>query len=108
MVAELAENEQQGAKLNESICARCGRELETAFMHLDHIQPKSDGGENNLRNRLLLCPKCNHTKKDGKTIKGLWKDNADSGWMLDENKAKQTRERARECWKRVKLGMDNL
>lgn len=77
-------------------------------MHLDHIQPKSDGGAEDLSNRLLLCPKCNHTKKDGRTIKGLWKDNADSGWMLDENKARRTRERARECWKRVKLGMDKL
>ena len=77
-------------------------------MHLDHIQPKLDGGSEDLSNHLLLCPKCNHIKKDGQTIKGLWKNNLDSGWTLDKNKAKRTQERARECWKRVKLEVYNL
>ena len=37
------------------ICAGCGRELEREFMELDHILPRADGGENHIRNRILLC-----------------------------------------------------
>ena len=90
-------------------CAGCGRTLEIEFMHLDHIQPKSDGGENHITNRVLLCSPCNSEKSDDKTIRGLHRANKRSGWMQDEPQAKDMRDRAltRSSWIRDQWGTED-
>ncbi len=78
------------------ICAGCGRELEREFMELDHITPRSDGGENHIRNRILLCRPCNGRKGQYLTLRGLIRENKKADWMKDEGLAQLSREAARE------------
>ena len=78
------------------ICAGCGRELEREFMELDHITPRADGGENHIRNRILLCRPCNGRKGQYLTLRGLLRENKKAGWMKDEGLAQMAREHARE------------
>ena len=78
------------------ICAGCGRELEREFMELDHILPRADGGENHIRNRILLCRPCNGRKGQDLTLRGLIRKNKQVGWMKDEGVAQISREHARE------------
>ncbi len=78
------------------ICAGCGRELEREFMELDHIQPRADGGENHIRNRILLCRPCNGRKGQYLTLRGLLRENKKVNWMKDEGMAQLAREHARE------------
>ena len=78
------------------ICAGCGRELEREFMELDHITPRADGGENHIRNRILLCRPCNGKKGQYLTLRGLLRENKKTGWMKDEGLAQLAREHARE------------
>ena len=78
------------------ICAGCGRELEREFMELDHITPRSDGGENHIRNRILLCRPCNGRKGQYLTLRGLIRENKKANWMKDEGLAQLSREAARE------------
>lgn len=78
------------------ICAGCGRELEREFMELDHITPRADGGENHIRNRILLCRPCNGRKGQYLTLRGLLRENKQVNWMKDEGLAQLAREHARE------------
>ena len=73
------------------LCAGCGRELEAPFMELDHIQPRADGGENDISNRVLLCRPCNGRKGAKLTMPGLFDANRKAGWMQDMNLARQAR-----------------
>ena len=76
------------------VCAGCGRQLEDAFMELDHLQPKSLGGENVITNRILICRPCNGRKGNKETMAGLWDANKKSGWMMDGTLAKLNHENA--------------
>ncbi len=80
------------------ICAGCGRVLEVEFMQLDHIQPRAEGGENHITNRILLCGPCNRRKKDNYTLRGLVNKNKNKSiaWMRDEDRAKLARDAARQ------------
>lgn len=78
------------------ICAGCGRELEREFMELDHITPRADGGENHIRNRILLCRPCNGRKGQYLTLRGLLRENKKANWMKDEGLAQLAREHVRE------------
>ena len=78
------------------LCAGCGRELEREFMELDHIMPRADGGENHIRNRILLCRPCNGKKGQYLTLRGLIRENKKTGWMKDESRAQLARESARD------------
>ena len=62
-------------------CAGCGRSLELEFMELDHINPRAQGGENWITNRILLCGPCNRRKNADLTIIGLQRQNRRVGWM---------------------------
>ena len=62
-------------------CAGCGRSLEPEFMELDHINPRAQGGENWITNRILLCGPCNRRKNADLTIIGLQRQNRRVGWM---------------------------
>ena len=76
-------------------CAGCGRSLEYEFMELDHILPRSEGGENYITNRILLCRPCNGRKSDRYTLRGLRERNKKDGWMRDEAGAESAQVRAR-------------
>ena len=62
-------------------CAGCGRSLELEFMELDHINPRAQGGENWITNRILLCDPCNRRNIADLTIIGLQRQNRRVGWM---------------------------
>ena len=76
-------------------CAGCGRSLEYEFMELDHILPRSEGGENYITNRILLCRPCNGWKSNNYTLAGLRNRNKREGWMVDEAEAESAQLRAR-------------
>ena len=77
------------------ICGGCGRELESPFMEIDHINPRSQGGANDIKNRILLCGPCNRRKSDGYTLIGLTRANNREGWTHNRNQAKLARDSAR-------------
>ena len=79
-------------------CAGCGRVLELPFMQLDHILPRSDGGLNDITNRVLLCGPCNLRKKHHFTLSGLQNENKKRqvGWMKDSDLAKLAWDHARD------------
>jgi DNA modification methylase/5-methylcytosine-specific restriction endonuclease McrA len=87
-------------------CAGCGRLLEPDFFHLDHISPKSQGGENYITNRILICAPCNSRKSDTKTLKGLQNDNRKDKWMKDRKLAEEMQSfaRMRSEWTRDNWG----
>ena len=76
-------------------CAGCGRSLEYEFMELDHILPRSEGGENYITNRILLCRPCNGWKSNNYTLAGLRNRNKQERWMVDEAEAESAQLRAR-------------
>ena len=76
-------------------CIGCGRELESEFMELDHIMPKSDGGSDSISNRIFICTPCNRKKLNGLTISGLRVKNKQDGWMEDETLALKVYEKVR-------------
>ena len=86
------------------LCAGCGREVEKEFTELDHITPRSDRGENDISNRILLCRPCNREKSNSLTMPGLFKKNEKIGWMRDKKKAERARKLAEERYKQIKYG----
>ena len=76
-------------------CAGCGRSMEYEFMEIDHITPRSEGGENYITNRILLCRPCNGWKSNNYTLAGLRNRNKREGWMRDEAGAESAQLRAR-------------
>lgn len=53
------------------ICAGCGFGFSETGLTLDHRDPKSAGGSNELTNLVLLCFDCNQTKGNRLTLIGL-------------------------------------
>ena len=84
------------------ICVGCGRALEPEFMQLDHREPKSDGGEDWITNRMLLCQPCNGRKSNRMTLSGLQAANRRNGWMKDADKARLVNSRAIEAGRLVR------
>lgn len=91
---------------NKVVCGGCGRALEPAFMEVDHIMPRVDGGVNSIVNRILLCSPCNRGKGGTRTLHGLRRENQKSGWMHDENEAKDAQQWARDMAHRVRAEWD--
>ena len=87
------------------VCAGCGRRLESPFMELDHIQPKSEGGVDNITNRIMLCAPCNGYKSDRLTLRGLRDRNKKEGWMLDQSDAQIAQTKARDKAESVRQQM---
>lgn len=90
------------------LCAGCGRELEAPFMELDHIVPRSDRGENDISNRILLCRPCNGRKSAKLTMKGLVGENKKAGWMKDAKLAVHARDLAQERYEDIRDGRRRL
>ena len=51
------------------------------YLELDHIDPRSSGGSNQLDNRALLCRPCNQKKSNRLTLTGLWTENRRDGYL---------------------------
>ena len=85
------------------ICGGCGIVLASRYMELDHVQPRADGGANDITNRLLLCGPCNNLKREDFTLPGLRKELKKRGWMVDPARAELAKNAARECAERTKL-----
>ena len=64
-------------------------------MELDHIQPKAEGGDNYITNRVLICRPCNGRKRADLTMRGLMRENKRAGWMQNEPLAKSMLDKAR-------------
>ena len=86
------------------VCAGCGRELEREFMHLDHRRPRTDGGANDITNRVLLCAPCNGRKGAGLTMTGLVTANRKAKWTKDAAAASASNDRAIACAERIRRG----
>lgn len=64
----------QGVKLNRknifardrNLCQYCGKHFPTSELSLDHVNPRSQGGENSWTNLVCACTRCN-AKKGGRT-----------------------------------------
>ena len=89
------------------VCAGCGRRLEKEFMQLDHIRPRSDGGTNDILNRILLCGPCNMRKGNILTLTGLVLENKRHHWMQDEERAMTARNNAEIGALQVRDKVDN-
>ena len=65
-----------------SKCQGCERTFsDPRYLQLDHKQPRSDGGSNELHNRTLLCGPCNRLKSNVYTLIGLRRQNKKLGYM---------------------------
>ena len=63
-------------------CWRCRFEApDERYLELDHIDPRSSGGSNQLDNRALLCRPCNQKKSNRLTLAGLWTENRRGGYL---------------------------
>ncbi len=67
------------------VCWGCGFEPpHIDFLELDHNEPASDGGSNELPNRAPLCSPCNRLKSNIYTLAGLRRANKKEGrWYGD-------------------------
>ena len=92
------------ASMNMVLCGGCGRVLEREFMQLDHINPRAQGGANDITNRILLCQPCNSRKGANLTLIGLWRENKKQKWMCDEGQAKLAQNSARKRADQVRNG----
>lgn len=45
-------------------CAYCGKAPPTVILEVDHIEPKSKGGKDDINNYLTACFDCNRGKRD--------------------------------------------
>ena len=64
-------------------CQGCHRTFDSPrYLELDHMVPRSDGGSNELENRVLLCGPCNRTKSNTLTLSGLRRQNKKDGFLL--------------------------
>ena len=51
-------------KRDRFTCQYCGQKAPDVLLHVDHINPVSNGGENNIFNYVTSCFDCNMGKKD--------------------------------------------
>lgn len=51
---------------DEDCCVYCGRDADEsgAHLHLDHLTPKSAGGEDVATNLVMACRRCNSARQD--------------------------------------------
>ena len=63
-------------------CQGCGRRFDSPrYLELDRKMPRSEGGSNDIENRVLLCGPCNRTKSNTLTLAGLCKRNRKDGFL---------------------------
>ena len=63
-------------------CNGCDRLFDDPrYLELDHRLPRSEGGPNELSNRILLCSPCNRLKSNTLTLTGLRRQNKKLSYM---------------------------
>lgn len=68
-----------------AVCQGCYRGFDDPlYLELDHSRPRSDGGEDHIGNRVLLCSPCNRIKSNKLTLSGLQDHNIKSGRMMGQ------------------------
>ena len=87
------------------VCAGCGIRLPVRYMELDHREPRKDGGENVITNRILLCGPCNGVKSNNLTLSGLVRHNRRAGFEVDGGLAELAASRARDAAQRCRNEM---
>ena len=69
-------------KSHGSECRGCGHKFpHPDHLEIDHIRPISDGGSDELENRMLLCHPCNQCKANRLTLSGLLENREKDGYM---------------------------
>ena len=84
------------------VCAGCGIELPARYMELDHREPRKDGGENVITNRILLCGPCNRTKSNNLTLSGLVNHNRREVYEVNRQLAELAASKARDAAQRCR------
>ena len=84
-----------GAQPGLVVCAGCGITLPARHFELDHVNPRAQGGENWITNRVLLCGPCNRRKRHELTLVGLQRENKREKNMENENAAQEAWDKAR-------------
>lgn len=51
-------------KRDKFSCQYCGQAAPQVVLHVDHINPVADGGDNDILNLVTSCASCNHGKSD--------------------------------------------
>lgn len=70
-------------------CAYCGRPpIDPKSLTLDHVKPKSKGGEDKTSNCVPACKKCNHSKGSEDMFE----------WYRRQNSYSMEREYKIRCW----------
>ncbi len=65
------------------ICFGCGRRFDSErYLELDHNNPRSTGGKDEIGNVILLCGPCNRLKSNRLTLPGLQQENKKLGYMF--------------------------
>ena len=95
----LAEAQANGSLV---VCAGCGIELPARYMELDHREPRKDGGENVITNRILLCGPCNRAKSNNLTLSGLVGYNRREGYEVNRQLAELAGSKARDAAQRCR------
>ena len=70
------------------VCQGCGYVPPNGlveYLEVDHKQPRSKGGRDHIRNRVLLCAPCNGVKGNNLTLSDLRLKRIEEGRMLDRN-----------------------
>lgn len=71
-------------------CAYCGAEeaASAVHFHLDHLTPRSKGGEDTPTNLVLACARCNSARKDMSLRAWAEKAARDLGIVVDPRKVR--------------------
>ena len=62
-------------------CQGCGQPKSESDLEVDHIEPKSTGGSDEIQNRTLLCGPCNQLKSNESTLDELHQRRLEDGLM---------------------------
>lgn len=72
---------------DEFACWYCGRRPPDVVLHVDHIQPRSQGGTNARENLLTACARCNLGKGTGEVrTPEEWERIRDEAWARREDR----------------------
>lgn len=81
------------------VCWGCGfKPPHIDFLELDHNEPASDGGSNELPNRAPLCSPCNRLKSNIYTLAGLRRENKKADRWYNEPIDKKIDLRDAKAW----------
>lgn len=81
-------------------CIKCGRKFRKGDMEIDHILPKSKGGDNSRYNLQCICFHCNRSKQDDTS-------NTDEDLKRRAQELKQQRKEDEEYLKQAKKNIES-